>query len=553
MLRLILVCLGVVTMAVSLQAQVPLGTPVLDEQIRIRQLEGKLDSTVSFAVRPLSPALAPLEAFSTVEPTIITTGSHDALRLKVLPVVWAQQYNSDYRYGWNDGPMIPSVGYQTKVSAGIHAEYKWFSLQLYPEFVTAANKQNPGYRGNNQFIWSIWYDLNNHIDLPERYGDGRYTKIFPGQSSFRFTYDPVSVGVSTENIWWGPGRRSSLLMSNNAPGFWHLTLNTSRPVQTPVGSFEGQLVAGRLPATGFEPAPMEDVQYANLYYNPKPDDWRYFSGIVLAYQPKPLPGLSIGLTRSFIVYSEQLSGGLQGYLPLLGPGSRNSVDPSLVQGREDRMNRDVYASIFARWVMQKGGAEIYFEYGRTDPPWNQRDLIVELDHSRAFILGFRKLIPLGSHRGDRLQVEVEATQLEKTRTQNVRNSPSWYTDYRVRHGYTHEGQVLGAGIGPGSNLQYIGISWMRGIKQVGLEVERLTNNNDFFYRSYRDVRRPWVDLGIATTGAWDFNRLIVTGRIRYSHAFNYQNELRDTPDGFWAFERRDRVNWHFATAVVYQF
>lgn len=550
----------------SLWAQVmPVGMPVLEDKLRRDQLLGLIDSNISFSVRPLNArALSNADLYwdmagdsamgngtSSKSTKYFANGTG---KIQLMPVVWEQQMNSDYRYGWNDGPMIPTVGYQTMLSAGIYAEYKGFSVQLRPEFITASNKQNSGYRGDNQFIWSIWYDLNNHIDLPEYYGNGRYTKLFPGQSSIRFNYDPVSFGVSTENIWWGPGRNSSLLMSNNAPGFFHLTLNTTKPVETKIGSFEAQLIAGKLPATGFEPAPIDEMQFANQYYNPKPDDWRYISGIVLAYQPKWLSGLSIGLSRSFIVYSENLGGGLGGYLPLLGPGSRNAYNqPEKLQGREDRMNRDVYASIFARWVMPRGNAEIYFEYGRTDPPWNQRDLLVQLDHSRAYVVGFRKLIPLNTSRNDMVQVEVEGTQMEKTRTQNVRNSPSWYMDYRVRHGYTHMGQVMGAGIGPGSNVQSLGISWLRGLKKVGLEAERMTTNNDFFYRAYRDVRRPWVDLGFAATGTWDFDRFVVSGRLRYSHAYNYLNDLGDTNDGFWNFERVDKNNWHFRTSVLYRF
>ncbi|SEL59181.1 capsule assembly Wzi family protein [Parapedobacter koreensis] len=545
-----------------LQAQVmPVGFPVLEEQLRREQLLGMVDSSLSFSVRPLTNNALKRDDiyFETLRagkasPTSIKYFFNGKGKVQLMPIVWEQQINSNYRYGWNDGSMIPSKGYQTSLSVGVYAEYKWFSIQLRPEFVTAANSQNPGYRGDNQFIWSIWYDLNNHIDLPEYYGNGRYTKLFPGQSSIRFNYQSLSLGVSTENIWWGPGRQNSLLMSNNAPGFFHLTLNTTRPIQTGIGSFEGQLIAGKLPSTGYTPAPMDEMQFVNEYYNPKPDDWRYISGIVLAYQPKWLSGLSIGLTRSFIVYSENLGGGLKGYLPLLGPGSKSAFnDPDKMQGREDRMNRDVYASIFARWVMPKGNAEIYFEYGRTDPPWNQRDLLVELDHSRAYVVGFRKLIPLQTPNSDMIQVEVEGTQLEKTRTQNVRNSPSWYTDYRVRDGYTNMGQVLGAGIGPGSNMQSVGISWLRGLKQLGLQAERLTNNNDLFYRAYRDVRRPWVDLGIAALGTWDFNKFIVSGKLRYSNAFNYLNQLQDSNEGFWAFERMDKSNWHFRTSVIYRF
>jgi len=35
-------------------------------------------------------------------------------------------------------------------------------------------------------------------------------------------------------------------MSNTASGFKHISLNTSRPINTPIGSFETQIVAGVL-------------------------------------------------------------------------------------------------------------------------------------------------------------------------------------------------------------------------------------------------------------------------------------------------------------------
>jgi hypothetical protein len=51
--------------------------------------------------------------------------------------------------------------------------------------------------------------------------NGPFNKAFWGQSSIRLTFGPASIGLSNENIWWGPGIRNSLIMSNNAPGFKH--------------------------------------------------------------------------------------------------------------------------------------------------------------------------------------------------------------------------------------------------------------------------------------------------------------------------------------------
>lgn len=545
----------------TLAQVLPLGMPVLEDKLRRDQLMGKIDSSISFVVRPIhNEALALKNVYdpdnslgNNVGPMSVFNGEG---MLQVMPVSWEQQITTAYPYGWNDGPMIPAVGYQTTVSAGIYAQYKWFSIQLRPEFVWAKNADYVGYSGQTEPAWSRWYDFANNIDMPERFGEGPYTKMLPGQSSIRFNYGVGSFGISTENIWWGPGRRNSLLMTNTAPGFFHLTLNTRRPIRTNIGSFEGQLIAGRLEGSGFPPTTLGNPEHYDKYYDPKPDDWRYLSGIVLSYQPKWLPGLFIGLTRSHMTYNEDLAGGLNSYLPLLGPGSQNAYkDPERMQGREDRMNRDVYASIFARWLMNKGNAEIYFEYGRTDPPWDSRDLRVELDHSRGYVVGFRKLIPLNHVEEKMIQVGIEATQLEGARTSDIRNSPSWYSHHIVRHGYTHRGQVLGAGIGPGSNVQSLDVSWIYGLKRVGLQVERFVHHGDFFYAASTDYRRKWVDLGVALEGEWDFQRFIFSGKLQHIHAYNYQYEMEPPPLGgdFWDFTPQDRSNMQLRLGIMYRF
>ena len=38
--------------------------------------------------------------------------------------------------------------------------------------------------------------------------------------------------------------------------------------------------------------------------------------------------------------------------------------------------------------------------------------------------------------------------MEQTGGRLIRNAGSWYMHYRVYHGYTNNGEVMGAGIGP---------------------------------------------------------------------------------------------------------
>lgn len=543
----------------SVAQVLPVGLPALEDKYRRDQLLGKIDSNISFSIRPLTNQallrsnIYDSDSLMTRTRGVFPFGGDEGL-VQIMPIVWEQQTTSAYPYGWNDGAMIPAVGYQTFFAAGVYAKYKWFSVQLRPELVIAENRDYMGYNGDNHYAWQRWYSFANNIDMPEQFGQGRYTKLLPGQSSIRFNYKSASIGLSTENLWWGPGRQNSLLMSNTAPGFPHITLNTTKPVTTGIGSFEGQLIAGRLTGSGYPPTRLGNPDHFDEYYLPKRDDWRYISGATFSYQPKWLPGLFVGMSRSFITYSEDLGGGLNSYLPFLGPGSKVGEEDNI--GKEERMNRDIYASVHARWVMNKGNAEVYVEYGRTDPAWNVRDLRVQMDHSRGYVFGFRKLVPINREREEMFQIAAEVTQLERNRTSTIRVSPSWYTDSRVRHGYTHLGQVIGAGIGPGSNVQSVDLSWIRGLKQIGISGERMVHHGDFFYHASTDFRRKWVDLGLTAFGEWDFNNIVLSGRIQYLHAYNYQYEL-EIPEvdwkGFWHFLPQDKANWRLRLGAMYRF
>src|SRR5690606_30741355 len=126
---------------------------------------------------------------------------------------------------------------------------------------------------------------------------------------------------------------------------------------------------------------------------------------------------------------------------------------------------------------------------------------------------------------DLIQVDAEVTELAYNATNFLRESPTWYTHHVVRDGYTHRGQVLGAGIGPGSNVQSVDVSWVRGLKRVGVQAERFVHHNDFYYKATSDFRRRWVDIGIGLESEWDIGQLLLYGKFNYIYAYNYQYEL----------------------------
>ncbi|WP_353197597.1 capsule assembly Wzi family protein, partial [Parapedobacter defluvii] len=421
----------------------PVGTPVLEDYYRRMQLLGKVDSSLSFSVRPLSAeAFGQTNVFNPdgmwgIDSNLYTRPDGTGY-IQVLPIGLDYKLNGSYPYGWNDGAMVPTGGGQVRIYGGILAKYRFLTLQLQPELIYASNHKYKG-MANSPGYGLEWYRaVGNVIDMPEYFGKTVYTRALLGQSSLKATFGSVSFGFSTENLYWGPGMRNSLLMSNNAPGFPHFTVHTSKPVRTPIGSFEGQLVGGTLRASGFPTSLTPESLHDEMYAVEKPDVNRYFSGFVASYQPKWIPGLSLGIIRSFVVNDNDMKG-FGDYLPFFKPSVKETtyLDGAGVE-RTSTEVRDRYGSVFFRWVMPKGQLEVYGEYGRNVKPENGRDWMVQPTYSRGYVLGFRKLVPLGFSPGDYLQLSAEATELSMNNTYFTTRDrwvyPTWYTHPVVRDG-----------------------------------------------------------------------------------------------------------------------
>ena len=533
--------------AITVRAQsIPVGMAGLDDAYRRAQLLGKLDSTISFSIRPFSPGLALKDPFMNVfdpDSSLTTAGEKKSglafinnkgnLALQILPLSWQQQYNSTLPYGWNDGGMVPAKGFQSKFSGGIYLKAGPLTIQLQPEYVYAENKHFEYDTSLNEYLGGA--------DIPFRFGEGAYSKVSWGQSSIKLNVGPVSAGISNENLWWGPGMRSSLLMSNNAKGFKHLTFHTNRPIRTAIGSFETQIIAGKLLGSGHSP----------LDSDPEYSDWRYLSSMAISYQPRWVPGLFLGLNRSFQAYHKNING-FSGYFPFFTPFEKVK-DEANDSGADEK---DQLASVYARWLFPKANAEVYVEYGVNDHSYNFRDFIMSPEHSRAYIFGMRKLVPLKARKNEFLQINAEVTQMSQSADRLVRDAYAWYTHFQILQGYTNEGQVLGAGIGPGGNLQSVDVSWIKGIKSVGFQFERYVHNNDFYNAAINDLNvhsRRWVDLGFAAIGTWDYKNLLVNAKLQGIQSLNYQWQLKNFEPGNYYIPENDIFNFHGEVGVTYRF
>ncbi|OYU55990.1 MAG: hypothetical protein CFE25_01730 [Chitinophagaceae bacterium BSSC1] len=416
--------------------------------------------------------------------------------LGLSPIAINQLYNSDLPIGYNLGSAIAAKGYQVQIAGGIEANIgRHLHIKLNPEFVSA---QNEDFEQFSQIlgdrVWANYYQFLNTIDLPSKIVEGPYQKLFPGQSHITYQFKKFEAGLSTENLWWGPGWKNALVMSYNAPGFLHASFKTIKPIQTKIGQFSGQWVGGTLAESGVLPPRIYSAYNGTFLYQPKPTDNRFMTGMHLSWQPKWTPDLTIGYSAVSYFYGNDFKSPLD-LIPVFNSGNKASL-----------------GAFFASYKLPKEKAEIYLEYGAKSPNFR-----------RAYVAGFRKLFP--TKHDAYIQFAVELTQMQAQNAELIRDPNSWYTDAYVQQGYTHWGKTIGAGIGPGSNSQNIELAWVKGKNKIGFQFERLRHNSDFYYLAFEpigDYRRHWIDLSSSANATIDLKHFLIAARVQLTRTYNYQ-------------------------------
>ncbi|MEE1884726.1 capsule assembly Wzi family protein [Pedobacter flavus] len=551
-IKLGLTLIFIIGSSVLLKGQtIPVGG-ALDVQTRFGQLFGDKTS-FSATIRPIGIQVLDSNQQEIIKPLLPTvlykSNFLKNTQISVLPISGVLSYNSHHPFGFNNGPIIPAKGLQTYLSAGLNVKLGPLEVQLNPEWVNAENPYFPSYSEGRTDLEKInYFKFYNYIDFPERFGDGKYNKIFPGQSFVKLNFGPVSVGYSTENLWWGPGVQNSLIMGNDAPGFQHLTIHTNKPIKTGIGSFEAQLIGGRLESSK-EPALQNSIVSTGHDLNPTfIGSWRYLSALNINYQPKWVPNLYLGFTRSFMAYESELNG-FKDYFPLFIRFQKFDVD-------QDNFDRDQRLSFYTRWVFPKSNAEVYFEFGLNDNSYNFRDFIGSPDHSRAYQFGFSKLLPLNAHK-KYISFNAEITQLSQTVDRLVRDAGGFYQHFQVRQGYTHYGQNLGSGPGSGSNVAGLQVNFHKGLSNVGLKFQRIDRNVDFYEYFINDLNqqsRKWVDFALGLNGQAAYKNLLFKVDITGVKSLNYQWRLKDyDPNAAYYTPKNDVFNFHGTLGLMYRF
>lgn len=479
---------------------VPVGFTDLDENIRDLQLLGKISPENSLTIRPYytDTKVSYDSVIHLIDSSVHYNGyvyKSSNFNVRLLPVSYLQKYNSDHPYGWNDGALNYSKGYQSSLSAGVFVQWRKLKIQLRPEYVN---------------IFSEKYSTSTNWG----YVAPPIHKILPGNSSVRLDLGPFTAGISNENLWWGPGMYNSLLMSNNAPGFEHVSINTNRPLKTWLGSFQFNLMGATLTQNkdqGFE--------NNNLYPKNISVNNRYLNSLNIVFQPKMFENISFGLTRLFQnYYSNHNYKFTTKYLPVIG-GLWNSAAETI-----DTVQRDQYIAFNLRYIFPKNHAEFYFEFGYNDAKKNLRDLELDMGHSSAYLVGFKKLKYLD--KSSYLSINFEAIRMSQLPSYLMRNAGNWYVHGIISEGYTNQNQIMGAGGGLGNNMQTIAVAYHKGFNKIGLIYHHILENPfglvnyntaDLGLRTFN-----WTDNAYGIQSSMRYKKLVFNADIQYVNSSNYQ-------------------------------
>jgi hypothetical protein len=485
----IILLLSFLTFNQVLNAQsLPAGANVFDESFRNLQLMGKIDIDYSMNIRPFyfSKQFSSDSFLHLIDTTFHFSSkiytNHKNTRIELLPFSSSIEYNSHHPYGWNHSGMLDAKGFQTITSAGIFANWGMLSIQFLP---------------NMQFATNPNFETSNNFGANTK---GAYQKMSIGQSSIRLNLKGISLGLSNENMWWGPGIQNSLLMSNNAPGFEHLTINTIKPIKTPIGKFEFQMIAGKLiedTSVLLEIKDLTSFYYAQGNYGGYPSiasldtgSWRYLNALTVSYNPKWIPGLFLGFTRlgyTYNVFLGEHKDFLQDYLPVFIGLFRSNSNVYKNDGSNTHTKQLI--SISAKYIMPEAHAEIYAEYGSNDNTLNMRDFIMSPNHGAIYTAGFKKLYQLNNKKW--VDLEAEITQLSQSIDYIIRSTG--YT-YSYQGSYTNQSRILGAGYGNGSNMQTYTASLINGFNKNGIVIQRILH--DPLREPYLSENKQWEDFSL---------------------------------------------------------
>ncbi|MEP1035079.1 capsule assembly Wzi family protein [Ekhidna sp.] len=370
-------------------------------------------------------------------------------------------YSSAFPDNYNDGAVWEGKGFNSSLNFGFTGRKGILSFTFAPVVYTSQNKDF--YIASSPFTKNPFsYPFERKIDWIVRYGDQSVNKFNLGQSEVRFHYKKVTLGVSTQSMIWGPAQVAPIVMSNNAAGVPHLDIGTAKPIETKIGKIEFKTFWGLMDESDYFDA--DDT-----------NDQRYLTGAVFGYEPNFIEGLSLGINR--VLYRDMFDGDFKP-LDLIAAVWGNISNPNLPNDDYDQM-----MSLMVRWKFKEYGFDSYLEFARNDYPGVIVDFFENPERTRGVTMGFVKTFDLNN--GNLIRILFEHTKLNKIKLSAVTTGhPTYYVHSVVENGYTNNGQIMGAYVGPGSNANHVKIQYFTPKGRMAFTIDRVRFNDDYFIANF---------------------------------------------------------------------
>lgn len=411
-------------------------------------------------------------------------------------------YNSGYARTYNDGAVWKGKGATVETHFGFQGKKGKLSYTFYPLVFFSQNSSYTlvDHRGSlNPLNYQL--TVGGGIDWVQRYGNDAFFAFHPGQSEVRLDLGKFISAVSTQNYSWGPSRFNPIMMSRQAGGFPHLRLGL-KPFDIKLGKFK----AGRL-----EFNMLYGLLKESDYYDENEDNnGRYFNSFSLSYEPSFLDGFKIGINK--VLYKQTRYFAME---DIISPFY--IIDDGIVDEVTLSVNDtfDQLASFTFEWNLKEAGFRAFAEYAVND---FSGIIYIEPEHSRAITVGFEKTIETKD--GRVVNILYEHSNLTRSSSFLYRPEPPYYIHGVNRQGYTHNGQILGAGIGPGGNSDNLLVELISDEHSLGVLFQRIESNKDWFIVNIQDKERHDQEYTTSFFYQKQLNNLTLSTSLALSYNFN---------------------------------
>lgn len=414
-------------------------------------------------------------------------------------------FNSTFPEGMNDGPVWAGRGVTLAASAGAQLRTGPLTLRLEPTAFIAQNRAfalMPNGRPEEERYVDGYGPPG--IDYPQRFGEGAHGRVDPGNSTVRLDGRGFAVGVSTANQVWGPAADQPLVLGAGGPGFPHAFAGSSSPWKVGIGRLHGRVVWGSLAQS--EQSPMSGA-----------GSRRFMSGVIASFLPWGLDGVEVGFLRFF--HDPWPSDGLDaGNLARpLEAFFKVGLERNPPEGEEAITNQ--LASAYARWVLPRGGVELYGEYTREDYNYDLLDAILEPDRKAGYMLGGRKVWRRGS---TLVSLRAEWVETQRNNLNQSRNTGIFYRHSKLLQGHTVRGQLLGSPAARGGGGSVVALEGYtpRGRWSVDWTRTRMGSPDPFEARFVEDPTGPDVIQSLGGELLWFRGGFDLLARVRGSLELN---------------------------------